>query len=271
VKDGIDRRYISSIILLKETAQNEEQAAMLKKMVFERLNAGGVSLSPQETRNAVYEGPLNRLCFELSKNSAFRSMWGIPNDILPKSEDDRGMDDDEDTEGSNEETKKGRRMFKKMDDVELVLRFFAYRQIMSWPSGLNEIRLFLDRFLIEGNKFKPEILSGYKKMFESTISFLSELFGNKAFWRMKNNKQSGGPTKIVYGPIMYVSSRYSRGSDRDTLLSRKEVLIERINRIKGDDIFGGRRTNTSDMNLRNKSVVEIFHSVLEDREVKENL
>lgn len=44
IRDGIDRRYISSIILLKETAASEEQAAMLKKMVFERLNSGELSL-----------------------------------------------------------------------------------------------------------------------------------------------------------------------------------------------------------------------------------
>jgi len=71
VRDGIDRRYISSIILLKETASSEEQAAQLKKMVFERLNSGGVALSHQETRNAVYDGPLNQLCLELSKNPDF--------------------------------------------------------------------------------------------------------------------------------------------------------------------------------------------------------
>ena len=58
VRDGIDRRYISSIILLKETASDEKQASLLKKIVFERLNSGGVKLSAQETRNAVYGGPL---------------------------------------------------------------------------------------------------------------------------------------------------------------------------------------------------------------------
>ena len=58
IRDGINRRYISSIILLKETAESEKQAAMLKKMVFERLNSGGVKLGSQETRNAVYDGPL---------------------------------------------------------------------------------------------------------------------------------------------------------------------------------------------------------------------
>ncbi|MDR1577586.1 MAG: DUF262 domain-containing protein [Deltaproteobacteria bacterium] len=39
IRDGIDRRYISSVILLKETAGSAEQAAMLKKVVFERLNS----------------------------------------------------------------------------------------------------------------------------------------------------------------------------------------------------------------------------------------
>jgi hypothetical protein len=41
VRDGVDRRYISSIILLKETARDEQQAAQLKKLVFERLNCSG--------------------------------------------------------------------------------------------------------------------------------------------------------------------------------------------------------------------------------------
>ena len=41
VRDGIDRRYISSIILLKESDSTPEQAAQLKTMVFERLNSGG--------------------------------------------------------------------------------------------------------------------------------------------------------------------------------------------------------------------------------------
>ena len=72
VRDGIDRRYISSIILLKETAADEKKATFLKKIVFERLNSGGVKLSPQETRNAVYSGPLNTLCLRVCPESPSR-------------------------------------------------------------------------------------------------------------------------------------------------------------------------------------------------------
>lgn len=151
VRDGIDRRYISSIILLKETAANEEQAAMLKKIVFERLNSGGVELSSQETRNAVYNGPLNQLCLTLSENETFRRMWRIPFDAAPE------QDEDEDSAQTvDESTRAGKRMFEKMEDVELVLRFFAYRQIHVFKAGLNKISEFLDRFMIEGNCF-PQI------------------------------------------------------------------------------------------------------------------
>jgi hypothetical protein len=105
VRDGIDRRYISSIILLKETASDDEQAAKLKKMVFERLNSGGVKLSSQESRNAVYDGPLNQLCLKLSENSRFKEMWGIPVEIAPD------VNDDEQLEEREETTNIGRRMF----------------------------------------------------------------------------------------------------------------------------------------------------------------
>ena len=64
IKRGIDRRYLSSIILLQETAKNEIEAMQLKQLVFERINSGGVKLEPQESRNAVFNGPFNELCIK---------------------------------------------------------------------------------------------------------------------------------------------------------------------------------------------------------------
>jgi hypothetical protein len=78
VRRGVDRRYLSSIILLQETAKNETEAQRLKQLVFERINSGGVSLSSQESRNAIYNGPLNQLCIRLARNPHLCRMWGIP-------------------------------------------------------------------------------------------------------------------------------------------------------------------------------------------------
>ena len=68
IKRGVDRRYLSSIILLQETAKDKFEADRLKQLVFERINSGGVKLEYQESRNAIYDGPLNKLCIKLSRN-----------------------------------------------------------------------------------------------------------------------------------------------------------------------------------------------------------
>src|SRR5690606_36572657 len=51
LRNSINRRYLSAIIILKESNKNKEKEAELKKFVFERLNTGGMELSPHEIRN----------------------------------------------------------------------------------------------------------------------------------------------------------------------------------------------------------------------------
>ena len=111
IRLGIDRRYLSSIILLQETAKNELEALNMKQLVFERLNSGGIELSDQETRNALHDGKLNQMCLELSKNVKFRKLFNIPANVDKK-------------DGIT-----GNALYDRMEDVELVLRFFAFRQI----------------------------------------------------------------------------------------------------------------------------------------------
>jgi hypothetical protein len=253
VRDGIDRRYISSIILLKETAASEEQAAMLKKMVFERLNSGGVKLGSQETRNAVYGGPLNTLCLELSENENFRRMWGIPLDPAPEEKDA----DEESDETIDEPTAAGTRMFEKMEDVELVLRFFAYRQIDEFKAGLNKISEFLDLFIVRGNRFPASLLADYRAMFESTVAFLWNVLEGDAFTVLGFSKR---PTKIVYDPLMYVANRTEMVPHREKLVAKKAVLRAELESMykANHALFAGRRTNFKDTQDRNRCVSEAF-------------
>ena len=257
VRDGIDRRYISSIILLKETATSEEQAAMLKKMVFERLNSGGVKLGSQETRNAVYGGLLNTLCLALSEDEKFRRMWGIPLDPSPEGKEaDEEIDDEVD-----EPTAAGKRMFEKMEDVELVLRFFAYRQIDEFKAGLNKISEFLDKFIVRGNNFPSTLLEEYRTMFQSTISFLWDVLGAEAFMVLGFSKR---PTKIVYDPLMFVANSADVIPHRATLIAKKVILrseLEAMYKAK-HDLFSGRRTNFVDTQNRNRCVSEAFAAAI---------
>jgi uncharacterized protein with ParB-like and HNH nuclease domain len=76
----------------------------VKYDIFERLNSGSVKLEPQELRNAIERGPFNDLIKKLAKDQNFRVLLQI---------------DSEEPEKSSK--------VKKMEDVELVLRFFALR------------------------------------------------------------------------------------------------------------------------------------------------
>src|ERR1017187_530002 len=78
IKKGIDRRSISYIVLLKESAVTSEEEALLRQQVFERLNTGGIELSHQEIRNCIYHSKFNTLLLEVVKNSIFRAAWGLP-------------------------------------------------------------------------------------------------------------------------------------------------------------------------------------------------
>lgn len=77
IKEGIDRRQLSIVSLLKESAKTQLQEQKMKRMVFERLNTGGVKLEDQEIRNALYDGKFNQMCKKLSENIVFRKLWGI--------------------------------------------------------------------------------------------------------------------------------------------------------------------------------------------------
>jgi hypothetical protein len=74
IRAGIDRRSITSIVLLKESTENEEEASLLRETVFDRLNTGGVKLERQEIRNALYRGPFNDMLHEITRSDDFREI-----------------------------------------------------------------------------------------------------------------------------------------------------------------------------------------------------
>jgi hypothetical protein len=149
-----------------------------------------VKLGSQETRNAVYGGLLNSLCLALSENEKFRRMWGIPLDPSPE---EKEADEETRTSPSTSPTKAGKRMFEKMEDVELVLRFFAYRQIDSSRLASTRSPSSSTGSSSEGNNFPATLLAKYRTMFESTVGFLWDVLGAEAFTVLGSSKR--GPPR----------------------------------------------------------------------------
>jgi hypothetical protein len=253
VQKGIDRRYLSSIILLQETAKSPHEAQRLKQLVFERINSGGVQLEPQESRNAIYDGPLNRLCIRLARNPYLCRMWDIPEPTAIELETSVFSD-----ELLENET------FRRMEDVELVLRFFAYRQrLLHDQTALN---VYLDGFLSRGNNFSPALLDKYKELFEETVKLVFDVLGEDAFhlWRQRKSGWNwfDRPTKVVYEPVMYAFSQ--RLESKTELLLRADQIRAALPEFYQQNyaIFEGRKVNRADMSARNEAVIALLDSIL---------
>ena len=253
IRRGVDRRYLSSIILLRETAKTPEEAERLKQLVFERINSGGVALKEQESRNAIYNGRLNKLCIELSRNPYLCKMWDIPS---PAPEEVQ-------TDEVNPALEANPR-FRTMFDVELVLRFFAHRQRRRIGTGA--LRSYLDFYLKQGNFFSDETLERMRLLFEETTELVYRTLGESAFWLWRFRHGRWGwlerPTTTAYDAIMFVFSQHL--SRADDIRARAEQFQEAIPRFyeKHVESFDARMTNMSNLRERDTLIYGLVQEVL---------
>ena len=219
--------------MLRETAKTPKDAATMKQLVFQRINSGGVQLEFQETRNALLDGPMNRLCLELSSNKYLRILFQIDEDEL---EDNK--------------------LYSTMGDVELVLRFFAMRQLEGYAK--RKLQNYLDYYLKGANNYDEVLLNQLKGIFENTIKFAYDLLGEQAFF-MFRSRDIGGETSwnyyqrattTIYDPLMQVLS--SVLDNRDKLIACKDQIKEDLKKFykTNYDVFEGRNNNKADIERR---------------------
>lgn len=252
IKEGIDRRYLSSIILLKESAKDEIEADRLKKLVFERLNSGGVKLTAQETRNALYDGEFNRVCIKLSNNLTFKKLWNI-NDNIPNNDEDTDYYEIDDN-----------KLYRDMSDVELVLRYFAFRHIEQYSGRLDN---FLDNFLRYGNNnFSAEVLLGYEEVFNKMIDIADKLFGENAFRQFKEYRgryKWSEPTRTSYDPMMRALAEYEDRQfdyEKYSIQERIDMLAELYK--KHQDKFNGKKQSKTEIIERTQIIKELLDKLL---------
>jgi hypothetical protein len=226
IRDGISRRYLSSIVLLKETSHGEEDPERLKRFVFGRINTGGVQLSPQEVRNALYDGPMNDQCKRLAATPCLRRLWGIPENVEElvglASESDAALTREHDLHPDDiDEPPVIPRAWREMTDVELVLRFFANRQRMIVYR--DNIRDYLDAYLQAGNLFDRTTIDRLGRLFSDTIILAEAIFGERAFRRLRGGNWTTVPSVSIYDALMNVLSR---------LLDRSDDLIAKKRKIR---------------------------------------
>lgn len=253
VKEGIDRRQLSVITLLKESSKTLIQEEEMKKMVFERLNTGGVTLEDQEIRNALYNGPFNDLCILLSSNNTFRKLWFINPDDIDGLEDELDNYDDALKYAKN-------KLYKRMYDVELVLRYFAMRHIDEYSGKLSE---FMDLCLRQGNRYTDNQIEILKNIFEKTIEKADILFSEKAFCQYVKRRGTftwTSPQKMIYDSMMLALNQIEISNKIIDLNSN----IERLKKFyqENEDAFDGKRQSKGDIKHRTELFISFIKELL---------
>lgn len=252
IKKGIDRRYLSSIILLNESAKSEEEAEFMKQLVFSRINSGGAKLEDQETRNALHNSEFNRQNMQLARNRIFCEIFDIP---TPTEEEDIYT-------GNISDELRECEIYRKMKDVELVLRFFALRKIDLWSNST--FSKFLDKYSNLAKNVPDDILLEYKDLFESTILLAYEIYGENTFSVWKQNKitnvfaWSKKPAVFIYDCMMVSLSKVL--SLRDVLIENKDRIIEETKAMmqNEENMVNGRNTSRSSIENRIDLLDSIF-------------
>ncbi len=164
IRAGIDRRSITSIVLLKESTDSEEEASLLRETVFDRLNTGGIKLERQEIRNALYRGHFNDMIHEITRSDAFREVWGMPRWVEGEIETNPTLVADP--------------FFAKMADAEVVLRFFALRHVDNYRRGMQG---FLDLYMRRAANFSQEDAQELKSLYTETLDLARSVYGGRIF------------------------------------------------------------------------------------------
>lgn len=189
----------------------KESDPKAKYELFQRLNTGGASLTPQEVRN----------CVAVMINPSFYA-W-----LVERSKDSNFIRATCQTEVALEQQM----------GVELALRFFAFRTVPYEP-GL-DVHEYLDKSLkslATNNNYSLEM---EELVFEFTFSWLNQALGESAFkkWNEQANAFSGKFLMSAFEVISVGVSQNIAALEAMSTLDRNEFIITRAKALSTNAIF----------------------------------
>ena len=140
----IDDAIIHATIFQQDKPENYHESIYF---VFERINSGGIRLSPQEIRNCINDGPFINFIKELNSYPSWRAIFGPIN--------------------------------KRAKDEEMIIRFFA--MFIDSESYAKPMARFLNEATERYSKFSEEELSQLSDVFHRATDLVKDALGAKAF------------------------------------------------------------------------------------------
>lgn len=168
--DELPRQYVRRIKETSIIAYTVEKGTPDKIVfnIFQRINTGGIQLSDQEIRHALYPGNVTGLISELAESPEF--LEATQNNIQTN----------------------------RMQDREYVTRFIAFTEL----DYTSEYKGSIDNYLIKAiklvNTYDKEEIERIKKGFKRTMSYCARIFGRYAFRKYNENWRRGPVNKALF-------------------------------------------------------------------------
>ncbi len=140
----LDDSIIHATVMRQDTPSDDDSSI---HHVFERLNAGGKTLYPQEIRACLYHGPFNDLLDSLNQNEDWRAVFGKPN--------------------------------RRLRDQEMILRFLALRFVGS--EYFRPLKGFLNAYMKKNRYLSVQSADELQEAFGYTIKMARTALGDRAF------------------------------------------------------------------------------------------
>lgn len=204
---SIERRLETSRIVnnimeaeLSFTIINPDTPETVKRNIFKRINTGGMRLSTQEIRHALYQGEATELLKEMVSLPTYQDVLG---GIV---KDDR------------------------MAGRELALRYVAF-SVRDWPAYKGDMDAFLsDTMRFINNEIVLESVNQYSldkilTNFSKSLTRSEEMFGIHAFRRSRGKHRRTPINKALFDVWMYCFSRM-RDSSYEVIKNNKESFLD---------------------------------------------
>jgi hypothetical protein len=215
--------------------------AEVKFNIFSRINQGGLPLSSQEIRNAIYPGSWRVIAKEIAESAAFLS--------------------------ATDSKVRGERM----QDVELILRFLAHYSLPADEARPDDQNLddFLNNFVKNSVRWTESQWVSAARGFDRAMRFAPRIFGIHAFRKYYGSGYARSPiNRGLFEAQSVVLARMSE-DELEALSGKKEAVLASLCRAFERDrdfisslLYATGRGSSS--NKRISAIEEMLREVLND-------
>lgn len=193
---AMQRRILETELVFHIIQPNTPKA--VTRTIFRRLNTGGLSLSAQEIRHALYQGKSTKLLKELAESDVFK-------------------------QATNHSIKDDR-----MADRECVLRFLAFTLKKPEAYRTKDFDGFLSETMEGLNQASDEVIEQCRQQFKHAMQISWRIFKEKAFRKMYSDSDRLYPISKPLFETWSVELNKCSEEEVTKLVKNKELLFEKF-------------------------------------------